>query len=169
MHPTVVCWALLPLVQSSAVALFACCGQCLVPVLLVSQSGATVSLSLVRPGVCPRCSSTKLKDAFPVLSPEKLLLVGGDCSQTQLSASSPLLGLSAWRVWLSCPHPRAGVTLSGGGSSWGCLYTARLVPFFFSMFIYFEGDTEHREGLTERVREIPSRLHTVSAEPDAGA
>ena len=41
----VVAEPLLPLVQSSAMALFACCRQGLVPVLLVGQLGTTLGLS----------------------------------------------------------------------------------------------------------------------------
>lgn len=36
--------------------LFACCGQGLVPVSLVSQSEAALGLSRVRPGICQSCS-----------------------------------------------------------------------------------------------------------------
>lgn len=36
-----------------------------------------LGLSLVRPGVFQRCSSTGLHGASPMLSPEKLSLVGG--------------------------------------------------------------------------------------------
>ena len=34
-----------------------------------------IDLSLVRPGIYHGCSSTRLQGSFPVLSPEKLLLV----------------------------------------------------------------------------------------------
>ena len=34
------------------------------------------------PSVCQRCSITELQGTFPVLSPEKLSLMGGACSQT---------------------------------------------------------------------------------------
>lgn len=40
--PTVVAELLLPSVRSSSVALFPCCGQCLVPILLVDQYVATL-------------------------------------------------------------------------------------------------------------------------------
>lgn len=43
-HPTVVTELLFPLVQLTAMALFACCGQDLFPVLLVGQSVATSGL-----------------------------------------------------------------------------------------------------------------------------
>ena len=39
--------------------------------------------------------------------------------------------------------------------------------FFFTKFIYFERERESREGQRGRER-IPSRLHTVSEEPDVG-
>ena len=43
----------------------------------------------------------------------------------------------------------------------------RSSPFFLSLFISFEREREHKWGRGERGRErIPSRLHTVSAEPD---
>ena len=63
--------------------LFAYYRQDLVPMLLVGWSGATVGLSWVKPGICPSCNSTELQDALPVLSPEKLSLVDGACSQTR--------------------------------------------------------------------------------------
>lgn len=43
--PTAVIKLLLPSAQSSEMSLFAYCGQDLVPVLLVSQSGASLDLS----------------------------------------------------------------------------------------------------------------------------
>ena len=45
MHPAVVAEHCFSSVQSSAMALFACCGKGLVPVVLVSQSGAALDLS----------------------------------------------------------------------------------------------------------------------------
>ena len=44
MYPTVVAEPCLLSVQSSILVFFACCGKCLVPVLLVGQSGATLVL-----------------------------------------------------------------------------------------------------------------------------
>lgn len=43
-----------------------CCGQGLVPLLLVGQSRTTWGFTWVRPGICQRCSSTALQDTFPV-------------------------------------------------------------------------------------------------------
>ena len=74
--PTVVAELLLPVIQSSAMVLFAYCGQDLAPVLLLSQSRVTLGSSQVRSSLCQRCSSTKLLDIFPVVSLEKLSLVG---------------------------------------------------------------------------------------------
>lgn len=82
MHPAVVAESYLPSVQSSAMALTVCCEQGLAPVLLVGHSGVTLALSSFRQGNGQRCSSTKLQGVFPVLSPEKLSLVGRACSQT---------------------------------------------------------------------------------------
>ena len=60
MYPTIVAKMLLPLVQLSAMTLFACCGQDLVPALLVGQSGAALGLSWIRPGICQRYNNTEL-------------------------------------------------------------------------------------------------------------
>ena len=69
----------LPLVQSSAMALFACCGQCLVPVVLVGQSEATLGLSCVRLGVYQRYSTTELQENVGGGAvPARSALVGGD-------------------------------------------------------------------------------------------
>ena len=99
---------LLPSVQSSAMAVLSCCGQGLVLVLLVGQSGA-LALSQFRPSICQRCSSTELQGAFLVLFPEKLSLVGQACSQTRCLSPAhcwPLLALLA--------HCQAcGLTLDG--------------------------------------------------------
>ena len=46
MHPAIMAELCLPSVQSFAMALFACCGQGLVPVLLEGQSGTTFGFSL---------------------------------------------------------------------------------------------------------------------------
>ena len=85
--------------------------QDFVPLLLVGQSGATFGLSLVKPGICKRCCSTKQQGPLPVLFTEKLFLVDSLESE-QMSVPSPLLGPESDRsVWLSSPLPRKGVTL----------------------------------------------------------
>ena len=42
-----------------------------------------LDFSWVRLSICQRCKNTKLQESFPMLSPEKLLLVGGACGQTK--------------------------------------------------------------------------------------
>lgn len=74
----------LPSVLSCAMALFALCEHGLVPVLVMGSVGSPWAC------VCQNCGHTELQSTLPVLSPEKLLLVGGACSQ-----SSPLLGLQS--------------------------------------------------------------------------
>ena len=71
-HPAIVTEPLFSSVQSSAIVLFAHCGQSFVLVLSMGQSGAALGLSCVRPSI----------SAFPVLWPQNLLLVGGACSKT---------------------------------------------------------------------------------------
>ena len=117
MHPAVVAEPLFPSVQSSAVALFACCGQCLLS-MSVDQSGDTLGLSLVKPGICQTYSSTKLLHT-PILSPEMLCCWVGPESD-QLSAASPLLGPqsdSQGEELLWC----------GAAPCWDCLHPARLM------------------------------------------
>ena len=112
----------LPLVQSSEMALIACCGQSLVPVLLPGQSEVALDLSLVKQGICHICSNTELQGIFS----EKILLVDRACSQ--MSAPSPLLWLqSDWCVWLSSRLPRVGVTLAWCWPLSGLLAHSRLV------------------------------------------
>lgn len=79
--PVLEFWMLFPSVQLSVVALLDYCGQILVLVRLVFQSGATLGLSEVRPGICQSHQSAKLQGAFSVLSPEKFSFMGGACSQ----------------------------------------------------------------------------------------
>lgn len=79
---SVVAGLLFPLIQSSAMTVFADCGQCLFLVLLLGQPGDTLDLNLVRPGICQQCNNTKLQVSLCVFPPEKLSLVHGACSQT---------------------------------------------------------------------------------------
>ena len=81
LHPAVVAQLHLPSVHESAAALFACCGQGLVIVLLVGQFRAALDLGWVRTGVCQSCSSSRLQGTLPMLSPQKLLLVGRASSE----------------------------------------------------------------------------------------
>ena len=80
------------------------------------EVGSSVILS-VRPDaspqpVCQGCRQTELHVAFPVLSLERLQLVGRVCSQIKCLTLIHLLGLQAkWYTWLSSPLPREGVTL----------------------------------------------------------
>ena len=83
MKPTLVVELCLPSFQSSAMFLFARCGQGLVPVLLMGQSGAALGLNWVRKGIFWSFGHTKLKGPFPVLSSEKTSLDGGAFSQTR--------------------------------------------------------------------------------------
>lgn len=69
MYPTIVAEPYFPLAQSCAIALFACCGQDLVLVLLMGLSVATLGLSWVRTDVFQRCISTKLQGIFLVFVP----------------------------------------------------------------------------------------------------
>ena len=75
-HPTVVPEPCLPSVQSSAMSVFACYVQNLVPVMLVGQSGAALGLNRVSSGIFQRCSSTELQETFPMLLSE-FSLAGG--------------------------------------------------------------------------------------------
>jgi len=124
-HPTIVAKPCLVSAQSSAMALFACCGQGLVPVLLVGQSGANPGLELSQ----TRClSGMQQQGVFPGLSPEKLSFVGRACSQTQCLPlahcwSHSWTGLCGY-LTLS---PEQESLWSGTGPCWGCLHTARLV------------------------------------------
>lgn len=93
MCPTVVIEICLPSGQLSSMALFACYGQCLVSVMLRGQTGSSFSLNWVRPVAhcqltCQNCGDTELQGILSVLSPKRLSLVGGACSQTRC-----LLGL----------------------------------------------------------------------------
>lgn len=84
MCPSVVAELCLPLALSSAMALFAFCEQGLVPVFFVGKSKAAFDLTWVRAGVFRSYSCTRLQDALPVLSPEKLSLAGSASSQTNV-------------------------------------------------------------------------------------
>lgn len=66
MHPTVVAEPRLPLIQSSAMPLFACYEQGSGPVLLMGQSGF-LGLKLGQTGVWQRCNSMKLHVTFLIL------------------------------------------------------------------------------------------------------
>ena len=78
--PPVVTDLHLPSILSPAMPLIVCCGQGLVHVVLVVRCGASVGLSCVKPSICQRWSISELQDTFPVLSPEKLSLVGAACN-----------------------------------------------------------------------------------------
>lgn len=108
-------------------ALFACYGQSLVPVLLVGHYGDTLRLSCDRPGICQRYSSTELQGAFPVLSAEKLLLVGGTFSGARYLPLAQCWSGSQTGVCGYLPlSPVQEQHQSGAGPCWGCSYTARL-------------------------------------------
>ena len=120
--PTIVAQLCLPSVWLSAVALFACCGECLVPVLLVHQCGASLGLSYTRPGICQSCCSTNLQGAFSMLSPEKLSLVGRACRQTRYLIPAHCWGCSQTGVCIVIfPFPQGrshfGVILAPVGSA----------------------------------------------------
>ena len=102
--------------------LFALCEQGLVPVLVMGSVGSPWAC------VCQNCGHTELQSTLPVLSPEKLLLVGGACSQTR--------GLPPAHCWGCSQTSICGyLTLSqglescwrGDGSRQGYLHTNRLV------------------------------------------
>lgn len=115
------------------------CGQCLVSLVLVNQSGTTLHLSWVIPSFCQRCSSTKLLDTFPVLSPE--MFQSDNCLPPAHYWGSCLIG-----VWFSFPNPRGnshfgvvlalivavytlpGLWLCFKANSKGCAATARTGP-----------------------------------------
>ena len=80
MCPALVALLHFPSIQSSAMTLFAYCGQGLVLVFLVNQCGAVVGLTWVRPGIGQRCSITKLQGNVGVecMVPLRFVLVGGN-------------------------------------------------------------------------------------------
>ena len=96
-----------PSVQSFAAALFACCGQCWVPVMLMGQSESALGLSWVR------LSVFKPQATFPVFLSWKPALVGGAYSQTSCltSAHCWCCGLPGMCVCLSLSLLRTGVSL----------------------------------------------------------
>ena len=67
-----------------------------------------------------------------------------------------------------CPLPPAKIhMLKSRPPRCDCIWVRAFI-FFNVLFIYFETERENEQG-TERGRErIPSRLHAVSKEPDAG-
>ena len=83
--------------SSSTMALFACWPNL---VLILVQSVAALGLSSVRPGVCQRCSSSKLQGVFPMLSPREAFLVGRACSQTNVWSDQPTVGSTVILVYV---------------------------------------------------------------------
>lgn len=86
-YPTTVVESCLPSVQVAALALFVCCGQALVPVLLRGQFETALGLQLGQARCLPSTCLLalwlhQLQDSLPVLFPERLLLAGSSCSQT---------------------------------------------------------------------------------------
>ena len=114
--------------KSSSVFLFGCYKQDLVSVFLVGQSAAAWCLSSIRPGICQRCSYTELHGAFPVLSPEKISLIGKACSETQC-----LFPVHCWsHNWTDvCGFPPLSLEheslCCGAGLCHGWLNTVRLM------------------------------------------
>lgn len=102
--------------------------HCFVPVVLVGQSEASLSLSWVRPHVCQRGSRIKPQGVFSVLSPNKLSLVAIVCSETSFLSPAPRWGHSQTGVsdYLSLFLGQESLG-SGAGHFRGCLYTARPV------------------------------------------
>lgn len=118
MHPADVSW---PLFSFSPVALFACCGQCLFSVVLVTSLGlpwawVKSDQAFARDAVTPKCRVLWLPVPWNTL-------IGGPSQQSdQLSASSPLLCLLFDScLWFSFPLPRVGVTLEW---CWPLLFVA---------------------------------------------
>lgn len=75
------CWGrdTFPSVPSSEGTLFA---FCLLPVMFVCQSGATLGWSWVSCGVFQKGSSKKLQHTFPAFPPETFFLMAGPWNQT---------------------------------------------------------------------------------------
>lgn len=92
----------------------ASCGPCLLPLVVMGQFGATSGWSWVRPGVCQSCSSAKLQDASPALSPEKLSWLGRACSLTSCLPSAHFWG-HIQCVWLASPLTGQEVLWSAAG------------------------------------------------------
>ena len=101
--PDVVAQPLFHSIQSFAMALFDYCEQSLVPLLVPVWVHLGLELSQTR--ICQRCSSTELQGSFPVLSTEKLSLVGRACNQTKCLPPVNCCGHSLTGMWLSSPLP----------------------------------------------------------------
>ena len=120
MCPTVVAEPLVPSVWSSSMAFFACYEQSLVHV-LVGQCGGHLVIEL-SDWAAPNCRVLFLR------CPEKLLLVGGACSQTRCLPPAHCWGYSQTSVcgYLTlCPGQES--LGSGASPCWDCLAHARLV------------------------------------------
>ena len=103
-------------------ALFAYCGQVLVPVLLSSQSGATLGLSWVRSSVCQNCGHSKLQGVLPALSPERLFLVQVGPAVRPDVGPQPAAGTALELVrgyFPLCPGQES--FWNGAGHCWVCL------------------------------------------------
>jgi len=86
------------------------CGQGLIPMLLVGQSGAALGLSLVRSGICQRCSSTNCR-ALSLCCPLRSVRWWRGPVVRPAICPSPLGGpQSNSFVCLSFPLPRAEVS-----------------------------------------------------------
>ena len=116
------------LLQLSALALFACLWQGLVPVLLMDQLGATLDLScsdqvLARDTVPPNCRALPL---YCLL--RDLYWGGGACSQTRCLPSAHCSHCSGAGVcgYLSISPMRESLW-SGPGHCWGCFHKAMLL------------------------------------------
>lgn len=111
-------WAVFAHGSGVHMAVVACCGLCLLPVTSVGQSGATLGLSWVRPGVWQSCR-------LLLCTVPRDTSTGGQGPQSdQLSAASPLLGPHSVCA-VSSPLPGQGVLWSAARPYGGSLHRAR--------------------------------------------
>lgn len=143
--------------QSSAMTHFACCGQYLISVLLVDQSGTTLILSWDVPGVSHRSYSAELQGAFPVLYPEKLLLVHGAYSQTRSLLPVHCLGHSLTSLYGDHLSQVRKSLWCGVIPCWGCLHiAARLIE------LLWMGWGQEHIGVGRSARESQGRVCNIA-------
>ena len=94
--------------QSSHLALFLCCGQCLVFEVLL---GVHLGFDLSQTRHLPRFNSRKLQGTFSVLSPEKFSFVRRAYNQTH-SLPPATAGAALWLIYVLVSfYSRAGIIL----------------------------------------------------------